>query len=110
MVDHLLGVVDVLALGALHIEPLDPLCAHRHQHRVKAGALDVFEVQVACLTHRYIAAVVNVLRLENTREHFAQAGLHFVLVMKDAVLGQATGSNVPVENDHLTAQLCQLFG
>src|SRR4030065_2883419 len=110
MVDHILGVEHALGGIPFHADRFGALSPDGKDDGARAKGTNVLYCEVFPLADRDIAEVMDIGLLEQLPVLLLKSAAQFELGRKDAILGQSAELNVPIENDHLMAGLCQRAG
>src|SRR3990170_6943541 len=99
VIDQVLGVIDVWPVAPGNAQRLRPLCARRDHDRARLEILEFAEADGPRISHGDTAEVNDPGIGQDLPKLLPQALFHLVLRQVDAVLRQATGLDVAVE-DH----------
>ena len=76
------------------------LGTHGHENGIEAEIIEVIDGQYFVSSDGDVAPIMDAIGVQNLGELFPQTRLHFVFIVKDTVLCEATGSNIAIQNDH----------
>src|SRR5262249_30296824 len=109
VVDEILGGIDAECILAWHAQLLCSLRANREYQRRWAEAAQCIDRYRRIGTNRHVAEVMNIGQRKHFLELLAQTHLHLIFDGIDAVLGEAAGLDVSIENDGLMPGLSDLL-
>jgi hypothetical protein len=97
MINHVLGVIHPLGVFAGKAQLLGALSSRGNDDSAEADFLEIFDTKGFPFADHDVAEIRNLRMNENALKLLAQPGLHLLLVHEDAVLRQAAGLDVPID-------------
>ncbi len=105
MIHEVLGVIDAREAFAFDAEVFRALSPVREHQRIEAQPQELLDGEGAVGTDGHVAQVGDARVAQDFVELAPQATFHLVLVEEDAVLGEASGLDVAIEQEDPTTSI-----
>ncbi len=104
--DNILGMVNAGQVLPGQAQPLGALGAGGDKNGLETGFEQVFQDDIPAATDGHVSKVINRGQVQDLLELGAQTLFHFELIRVNAILSQAAGFDITVEQHHM----CPAFG